>query len=70
MRDCALRIESGYVLKCGVSFGIGEGVKEGYAAVELFLDCGFAGDGEGDCSELLGRGMVVRFLCVGGSREE
>jgi hypothetical protein len=37
-----LRIESGYVLKGGVSFAIGERVKEGYSAVELFLDGGFA----------------------------
>jgi len=60
----ALWIESGRVLKCGFRVSVGEGVKEGYATIELFLDCGVAGDGEGYFSEFLWRRMAV-FLCDG-----
>jgi hypothetical protein len=64
MCDRALRVEAGYIVKRGFRVSVGEGVKERYATIELFLNCRFTGDGEGYVSEFLRRRVVV-LLCDG-----
>jgi hypothetical protein len=63
MRHGTLRILCGYGVKRVFGVGIGEGVKEGDASVELILDGGCAGDRKRYFSKFLGRAVVVCLLC-------
>ena len=58
----AARIFFGDFRELGVGYFVLEGIQKGNAALELRLDCGSAGGGEGDGAEFFVGVMVLRLL--------